>query len=377
MKIFTSDASGELVSRPNRFIVLVKLPQGIVRAHCPNPGRLIELMNPGRTMIMEKSRIPGRKTDWTLVAAEYNGATVPLYSAKANAVAGELIIPQLFPDAREVKAEYTWGKSRFDWHFYNRDKEGDKEIFLEVKACTLIEENVAMFPDAPSIRASRHIEELAEIAENKNREAHVVFVIMNPETEIFIPNMHTDPDFAQTLSRCKDRVQYHGVSASCTENGELNISRLDVPILSDKNKAVEKDSGVYMILLKVDDCSITVGALGEMVFKKGWYIYAGSAMKNLKSRVKRHLAKRKRKHWHIDYLAEASNKTKAFPIYTLKDLECTMAGDLSTLADEEVKGFGCSDCSCDSHLFYFEEDPLQNREFLKLLFHYRHKLAFD
>lgn len=373
MKIFTSDATGKLVSRPNRFIVMVKLPQGIVRAHCPNPGRLIELMNPGRTMIMEKSRIPGRKTDWTLVAAEYNGATVPLYSAKANAVAGELIIPQLFPEAREVKAEYTWGKSRFDWHFFNEDR----EIFLEVKACTLIEENVAMFPDAPSIRASRHIEELAEIAENKNREAHVVFVIMNPETETFIPNMHTDPEFAQTLSRCKDRVRYHGVSASCTETGELNISSLDVPILCDKDKAVEKDSGVYMIVLKVDDCTMTVGALGEMAFNKGWYIYAGSAMRNLKSRVKRHLAKRKRKHWHIDYLAEVSEKTKAFPIYTLNDLECKMAEDLSALADEEVKGFGCSDCSCDSHLFYFEKDPLQNRGFLNLLFRYRHKLAFD
>lgn len=372
MKIFTSDASGEFISRPNRFIVMVKLPEGIVRAHCPNPGRLIELMNPGRSMTLEKSRIPGRKTDWTLVAAEYNGAAVPLYSAKANAVAGELIIPRLFPHARDIKAEYSWGKSRFDWHFFN----GDKEIFLEVKACTLIEENIAMFPDAPSIRASRHIEELSEIAEDKNRETHVVFVIMNPDTELFIPNMHTDPDFALTLSRCRNRVQYHGVSASCTEDGELSISRLNVPIQTDKAGAVEKDSGVYMILLKLNDCSITVGALGDMEFKQGWYVYAGSAMKNLKSRVKRHLAKRKRKHWHIDYLAEASEKTKAFPIYTLRDLECTMAGDLSAIADDEIQGFGCSDCSCPSHLFYFKDDPLQNRKYLNLLFHYRHKLAF-
>ena len=107
---------------PNRFIVHVQLPEGPVRAHCPNPGRLIELMNPGRKMILEKSRDSSRKTAWTLVAAEYRGETVPLFSAKANEVAGELIIPRLFPEAREIKAEYKWGHSRFDWHFFSGRK---------------------------------------------------------------------------------------------------------------------------------------------------------------------------------------------------------------------------------------------------------------
>ncbi|MDC7235013.1 MAG: DNA/RNA nuclease SfsA [Spirochaetales bacterium] len=373
MNIFSADATGELVSRPNRFIVMVRLPDGVVRAHCPNPGRLIELMNPGRTMILEKSRTPGRKTEWTLAAAEYNGETVPLYSARANAITGELIIPRLFPEAREVKAEYSFGHSRFDWHFFN----GDKEIFLEVKACTLIEEGVAMFPDAPSLRASRHIEELAAIGEDDNREAHVVFVIMNPETELFIPNLHTDPDFALTLSRCQDRVSYHGVSASCTPEGNLNLSRIDVPVLCDRDAVAAKNSGVYMILLKMGTCRIDVGALGTMDFREGWYIYTGSAMKNLSSRVKRHLTKRKKKHWHIDYLAQEAEKTKAFPVYTLSDLECSLAEDLSLLADDRVEGFGSSDCHCPSHLFYFRDDPLQNRAFLNLLFLYRHKKAFE
>lgn len=372
MKIFTPDATGTLVARPNRFIVQVRLPEGVVRAHCPNPGRLIELMNPGRSLILEKSRIPGRKTDWTLAAAEYKGATVSLYSARANAVAGELIIPRLFPGARDIKAEYKWGNSRFDWHFY----EGDKEIFLEVKACTLIEERIAMFPDAPSLRASRHLEELAEIAQDEGKESHVVFVIMNPDTDAFIPNMHTDPDFALTLSRCRDKVKAHGVSVSCSKEGDLSLSRLTVPVLTDKTEAVEKDSGVYMILLKMEEVTITVGALGDIAFKTGWYVYTGSALKGLKSRVKRHLAKRKRKHWHIDYLTDYSEKTRAFPIYTLKDLECALADDLAVLADDAIEHFGCSDCSCPSHLFYFKEDPLQNRAYLDLLFRYRHKLAF-
>ncbi len=371
MKIFTPDARGSLVSRPNRFIVMVDVNGEIVRAHCPNPGRLIELMNPGRTMILEKGR-PERKTQWTLAAAIYNGQAVSMYSARANQVAGELIIPALFPDAREIKAEYKWGSSRFDWHLYN----GDREIFLEVKACTLIEEGVAMFPDAPSIRASRHIEELAEIAEDENREAHVVFVIMNPDTKAFIPNLHTDPVFARTMKSCSDRVSFHGVSCSCTEEGDLTLSNLDVPVLTDVSGAAEKDSGIYMIMMETEECRVEIGALGEMDFKAGWYIYTGSAMKNLSSRVKRHLAKRKNKRWHIDYLREKALKVKDFPIYTEKALECTLASDLSEIAEDSVESFGCSDCDCSSHLFYFSENPLQNREFLNLLFHYRHTLAF-
>ena len=374
IKIFTPDAAGPLIRRPNRFIVHVQLPEGEVRAHCPNPGRLIELMNPGRKMILEKSRDPGRKTAWTLAAAEYNDMTVPLYSAKANRVTGELIIPRLFPDARDIRAEYSHGRSRFDWHFYR----GDKEIFLEVKACTLIEEGTAMFPDAPSLRASRHLEELAELAEkDENIEAHAVFVIMNPGTRRFIPNMHTDPDFALTMEKVRDSVHFHGISTDCTADGYISLSNMSVPVLTDKTEAVHKDSGIYMILLKLEKCRLPVGALGDIDFESGWYVYTGSAMKNLASRVRRHLAKRKRKHWHMDYLSSSAEKIKGFPIYTTEDLECTLASDLKKIAPNRIRGFGCSDCDCDSHLFYFKEDPLQNRTFLDLLFHYRHSLIFN
>jgi len=371
MKIFSPDARGTLVSRPNRFIVIVRLPEGDVRAHCPNPGRLIELMNPGRTMILEKSGSSERKTGWTLAAAEYNGMTVSMFSARANAVAGELVIPRLFPGASEIKSEYTWGRSRFDWHFFWKGK----EIFLEVKACTLIEEGTAMFPDAPSLRASRHLEELAELGEGK--EGHVVFVIMNPGTQRFIPNMHTDPEFALTLERVSSRVRFHGVSTICTPEGELSVVNTDVPVVTDKTAAAEKNSGIYMISIQMEECTLSVGALGNRTFRKGWYIYTGSAMKNLKSRVSRHLGKRKNKRWHVDYLTAAALKTKDFPIYTEKDLECSLAADVEKISDDRVDGFGCSDCSCPSHLFYFKDNPLQNRDFLNLLFHYRHTLAFD
>jgi len=327
-------------------------------------------MNPGRTMILEKSGSPERKTQWTLAAAEYGKLTVSMYSARANDMTGKLIIPRLFPGATEIRSEYTWGRSRFDWHFLWKGK----EIFLEVKACTLIEEGTAMFPDAPSIRASRHLEELAELG--KGKEGHAVFVIMNPETERFIPNMHTDPEFAKTLRNVSSQVHLHGVSVSCTPEGYVSIAKTDVPVMTDKTNAVEKNCGIYLISIQMEKEILEIGALGERQFEKGWYLYAGSAKKNLKSRVSRHMRKRKRMHWHADYLIASSVKTKAFPIYTEKDLECTLVGDLMEIADDRVEGFGSSDCSCPSHLFYFRDDPLQNRDFLNLLFHYRHTLAF-
>ncbi len=374
IRIFRADASGPLLRRPNRFIVHVQLPEGEVRAHCPNPGRLIELMNPGRTMILEKSPDPGRKTAWTLAAAEYGGQTVPLYSARANTVTGELIIPLLFPEARNIRAEYSHGRSRFDWHFFC----GDRELFLEVKACTLIEEGTAMFPDAPSLRASRHLEELALLAaENERIEAHAVFVIMNPGTRRFIPNMHTDPDFALTMEKVKGKVHFHGISTVCTPEGELSLVRTDIPIETDRTEAVHKDSGIYMILIRMEAGRVRVGALGDVDFEDGWYIYTGSALKGLASRVRRHLSRPKRKHWHMDYLSSIAAAMRGFPIYTTEDLECTLAAELKQIADDRVIGFGCSDCGCDSHLFYFKEDPLQNRIFLDLLFHYRHSRVFE
>jgi len=297
-----------------------------------------------------------------------------MYSSRANAVAGELIIPRLFPGARDIRAEYPWNRSRFDWHFYL----DDREIFLEVKACTLIEEGTAMFPDAPSSRAVRHLEELAELTEkDDNREGHAVFVIMNPRTERFIPNMHTDPEFAAAMRKTAGSVQFHAVSARCSREGELTLADTEVPVLTGMNGSSERDCGIYMILMTLPEQNLTVGSLGEQPFPGGYYIYCGSAAKGLKARVARHLRKTKKIRWHADYLTGRADKLKGFPIYTDRDLECVLAEDLLKIADNPIPGFGCSDCRCGSHLFYFRENPLHNREFLDLLFHYRHTLAFS
>ena len=126
-----------------------------------------------------------------------------------------------------------------------------------------------------------------------------------------------------------------------------------------------------MLILELPEGrTITVGGLGEVPFRKGYYLYVGSARKNLSKRMERHKRKRKRLRWHIDYLREASRFHACLPVRTGEDMECLLAEALRGMA-REVPGFGSSDCQCPSHLFHFEEDPLKTPSFHTMLQHFR------
>jgi Uri superfamily endonuclease len=121
------------------------------------------------------------------------------------------------------------------------------------------------------------------------------------------------------------------------------------------------DKGVYCLVFHNAECTVGVGALREIAFRKGWHVYVGSALGSggLK-RVERHFAlaqeKNKRPKWHVDFLLtnEAFPLRYAVTARTSLRLECLVA---SALGGESISRFGCSDCACDSHLFYRETDP--------------------
>lgn len=97
-----------------------------------------------------------------------------------------------------------------------------------------------------------------------------------------------------------------------------------------------------------------VGSLGRILFERGYYTYVGSARRNMRPRVARHLAKEKRKRWHIDWLTTQPGVVPiAVASTTLTGVECRIATVLSSRANMRVDGFGCSDCECESHLYYF------------------------
>ena len=112
--------------------------------------------------------------------------------------------------------------------------------------------------------------------------------------------------------------------------------------------------GCYCLIIKVDETStIKIGKkLGEIQFKKGFCVYVGSAMNSLESRLKRHLSKEKKMHWHIDYLLKKAEIVDI--IYNEdKKVECELSQYLASKT-EGIKDFGCSDCECESHLHYFK-----------------------
>ena len=184
---------GRFLLRPNRFIALVDLEGETRRCHVPNTGRLRELLLPGVRAWCQFHPEPGRKTAWTLIAVERDGVVVNLDSQAPNHVAEEFL-PRLFPSLLHYRREVTWGRSRFD--FFVETAAGP--WFMEVKGVTLEEDCVALFPDAPTQRGVKHLEELCRCQEEGFR-ACVLFVVQMADVKCFCPNRQTDPDFAAAL----------------------------------------------------------------------------------------------------------------------------------------------------------------------------------
>lgn len=127
-------------------------------------------------------------------------------------------------------------------------------------------------------------------------------------------------------------------------------------------KTLPPHPGTYVLMLSLSNSRrIAVGKLGTFHFSSGWYAYAGSAMGpgGLAARVGRHLQIRKKSHWHIDYLRASARLTDVFWAAGSIVKEHRWASRLGgmPLSGEPVKGFGCSDCRCDAHLYYYRQRP--------------------
>ena len=356
--------SGQFVERPNRFIVRCQVDSQPVEAFMANPGKMWDLMLPGAELRLEPT--PSAKQPYRVVAVVGRGSEyIPLDTTRANRVAAGLLKQGRIPgleEARVERSEVSLGKSRVDFLL----SQGGRSRFLEVKSGTLEWEGMAMFPDARSDRAHRHLCELAETGE-----AIILFLIHRRGARAFVPDYHNDLLFAQAALELRHRVQFLAVAVDYDHNLEpRSVSPLEIPwsILEKEGH----DRGCYWLWLHLDEPhQVEVGALGTIAFPAGYYLYSGSARRGLDARLARHLRLRKRHHWHIDYLRGVAHKARAIPIRTSDDLECQLAQESGRLGGRGIPGFGCSDCSCPSHLHHFATDPLMDRAFQESLLHLR------
>jgi sugar fermentation stimulation protein A len=269
---------------------------------------------------------------------------------------------------RIVRAEVPVEHSRFDFLL---DDGTSSPVYLEVKSCTLVGERVAMFPDAVTARGARHLIELRELKKKGARTA-VLFVVHWPTPIFFMPDYHTDIHFARTLLEVRHDVQVIPLAVKWRDDLTLDT---EVRLLSVPWDYIEKearDGGSYLLVLRLNGGHrIPVGSLGDTFFREGYYVYVGSAMTNLNKRIERHLRIRKLHHWHIDELRAICDVRAALAIRSSERLECVLAEAVSSMAGWQVNGFGSSDCSCPTHIFGFESDPLESKAFHKMLQYFR------
>lgn len=223
--IYSNITEAVFLSRPNRFIAYVDLDGKTEKVHVKNTGRCRELLIENAKVYLEKSTNAKRSTAYDLVAVKKGERIINMDSNAPNKAVGEWLSgKELFPTLREVRAEKTYKNSRFDFYVETQET----KAFLEVKGVTLERDNAVYFPDAPSKRAVKHIEELIE-AVLEGYEAYIIFVIQMEEVDYFAPNEETQPEFVQALKRAaKEGVKILAYDCEVTP-GTMEI-RKPVPV---------------------------------------------------------------------------------------------------------------------------------------------------
>ena len=218
---------GSFLERPNRFLAYAELAGKKEVIHVKNTGRCAELLKPGAIIYVQESQNPERKTKWDLIAVEKGDRIINMDSQIPNRVVQEWIEEgKLFEDVRLVKPETTYCNSRFDLYVETGDK---RKIFIEVKGVTLEENGVVRFPDAPSERAVKHLEELGH-AVKEGYEAYVFFVIQMKGVRYFTPNRDTHPAFCDALKRAQ-AAGVHVLAYDCEVSADSIEVSEEVPVV--------------------------------------------------------------------------------------------------------------------------------------------------
>lgn len=212
--------SGIFIERPNRFVAKVETEGQVQTVHVKNTGRCKELLRPGTKVWLSRADQPKRKTEYDLIAVEKQRPGKPpllvnMDSQIPNAVAAQWLRESgLFSTEAELRREVTYGASRFD--LFVRD--GQRRAFVEVKGVTLEQDGIAAFPDAPTQRGVKHLQELIRCRQ-EGYEAYLLFIVQMEGISLLRPNDETHPAFGEAL-RAAAEAGVHILAMGCrvTEN---------------------------------------------------------------------------------------------------------------------------------------------------------------
>lgn len=213
--IYANILQGTFLSRPNRFIAYIELDGKPEKCHVKNTGRCKELLIPGVKVFVQLASNPNRATKYDLIAVMKGTLLVNIDSQAPNKAALEWVQNSGFiPAVTSVKPEAKYGNSRLDL-FVQTDNKG---IYIEVKGVTLEEDGIALFPDAPTERGIKHLQELSRCIRD-GFEAIALFVIQMKGVNSFSPNRVTHPAFGDALAAAESAgVKVLAVDCLVTEN---------------------------------------------------------------------------------------------------------------------------------------------------------------
>lgn len=230
---------GKFISRPNRFIATVEIKGSQEKVHVKNTGRLRELLHEGAHVYLEDhiGRMGTRKLRYSLIGVRKPTSLMPegyvqvnIDSQAPNKVVKEAmqngtLLPAGLSDVAYFKSEYKYGNSRLD--FYAEDSLGNK-MLGEVKGVTLEKGGAARFPDAPTERGIKHIEELIN-AVSEGYKACIVFVIQMKGVKSFSPNYETHPEFGVALKAAREAgVEVLAYDCIVAKDNLVIDSRVDI-----------------------------------------------------------------------------------------------------------------------------------------------------
>lgn len=206
------DAEGILVCRPNRFlgIVDITIPQEskAEKVHIHDPGRLEDILYPGNHVLLKKANGKGRKTGWDLIGGKVGDNFVLTHSGYHRRISMWVLENRIITgleDIEHIIPEQVFGESRLDYLLEG----AGRRTWIEVKGCTLAENGKAMFPDAPTIRGKRHVDELVKALQTGDN-ATMMILIFCQEVRCFWTHEEIDPDFAAAFSHAiEEGVQIH------------------------------------------------------------------------------------------------------------------------------------------------------------------------
>ena len=215
---------GIFLSRPNRFIAKVEIGGQEETVHVKNTGRCRELLTPGAAVWCQIADNPNRKTKYDLIAVQKGARLINMDSQAPNAAARQWLLSGGLGNVAHLRPETFYKDSRFDFSF---TLEG-KPCFLEVKGVTLENNGVCAFPDAPTARGTRHLQELMQ-ARREGYGAFVLFVIQMADVRYLRPNAVTDSDFSRALVQAaKEGV--HILAMDCAVTPDTMVIRKSVPV---------------------------------------------------------------------------------------------------------------------------------------------------